>query len=76
MLQIFKPSAIDLQNLASIDNTCTCRLAYGVPRELEYKDERLLQRLLRDPHLTLLKTGLTILLGVELYKFIGYVAAR
>jgi len=31
-------------------------------------------RLPRDPHLFLLKAGLTIILAIELYKFIRFIA--
>ena len=33
-------------------------------------------KLLRDPHLFLLKAGLTIILGIELYKFISFIATK
>jgi len=31
-------------------------------------------KLTRDPHLLLLKVGATIILGIELYKFIIFIA--
>ena len=33
-------------------------------------------KLPRDPHLLLLKAGLTIILGIELYKFISFIAMK
>lgn len=31
-------------------------------------------KLPRDPHLLLLKTGLTVILAIELYKFIRFIS--
>lgn len=33
-----------------------------------------MSKLPRDPHLLLLKVGLTIILAIELYKFIRFIA--
>jgi len=33
-------------------------------------------KLPRDPHLALLKIGLTVILAVELYKFISFIVTR
>jgi hypothetical protein len=39
------------------------------------KKESYVVRIPRDPHLLLLKVGLTIILAIELYKFIKFIAS-